>query len=122
MEAIFKDIGEWHRLAWESVHKSCLKLSLKIVQYDHEWTEFLIKGQLGIATVDLLAEGQQQDGHENRSSVLDIKYSVPSNLRSKIFEIECHRLIFDEMTHGHSWILDGCTSMLIDSESQSRGV
>ena len=72
------------------MHEHCLKLTLHVVQYDHEGAELLVQCQLGVLAVDLLAESDQEDSHDDRPSVLNVKDRIPADLRAQIFEIECH--------------------------------
>ena len=90
VEAVLEDVGEGHGRAGETMHEHSLELTLCVVQNDHEGAKLLVERQLGVLAIDLLAERDQEDGHDNRSRVLNVKDRIPADLRAQIFVIECH--------------------------------
>ena len=95
VEAVLEDVGEGHGRAREPMHEHSLELALHVVQNHHEGAQLLVEGQLGVLAIDLLTESDQENCHDNRTSVFDVEYCIPADLRAQILKIECHNFIFE---------------------------
>jgi len=59
VEAVLEYISIGHGLAGETMNKGCLEFSLCVVKDNHEDAQLLVKSQVRIAAVNLLAEKQK---------------------------------------------------------------
>ena len=122
VEAVLEDVGEGHGSAGETMHEHSLELTLGVVQNDHEGAQLLVERKLGVLAIYLLTEGDQENCHDNRTSVFDVEYCIPADLRAQILKIECHNFIFDVVAEGLCMVGERSATNLRHSESQALGV
>jgi len=86
VRAVLKDVENGHGLVRESVDEDCLQLALHVMANYHRGAQLLVERERGHFAVDLLTEGEEKAGNQDRSKVLNQEYGRPADLRPEVLK------------------------------------